>query len=230
MNAHMSWEALNDYCDGILAPAARAEAMRHLDSCDECRQTVARLRHTIGEAAASPATVEPPAEAWTAIRAEIERRKVVPLPPATAPSRRMPHVRLVAAGLLLVLASSAVTALLMRRQDTPQIATGGPDTMVVPARVVALPASLVQMERGYLATVNELTTTLNASRAKLAPETVRAVERSLRIIDDAIAEAREALLRDPASDVLRGVWSKNYEQKVDLLRRASARAGEVGTD
>jgi hypothetical protein len=98
------------------------------------------------------------------------------------------------------------------------------DTTVQSAQTFALPASLVQLERGYLETVGELTEALNASRGKLAPETVRAVERSLRVIDDAIAEARDALMRDPASALLRDLLSKNYQQKVDLLRRASARA------
>jgi hypothetical protein len=47
------------------------------------------------------------------------------------------------------------------------------------------------------------------------------LERTLRVIDEAIAEARAALAADPSNRTLLDVLSANYEQKVELLRRAS---------
>ena len=55
----------------------------------------------------------------------------------------------------------------------------------------------------------------------LAPSTVATVERSLRIADSAIAEARSALEQDPANRVLGELFVSNYERKIDLLRRAT---------
>lgn len=220
---HLTWEQLNDYADGAIAPDARAEAARHLDSCAECRDTVARLRSLLSTAKAVPAAIDPPADAWPAISGKIERGKVVTLPYALRPSSYGRPARLAVAAILLVVASSAVTVQVLRR-SAAQPNVGPTFTDAALPDTLALPASLVRMERGYLKTVDELTAALNESRAKLAPETVRVVERNLKIIDDAISEARAALSRDPASEVLRDVLSKNYQQKVDLLRRASVRA------
>jgi hypothetical protein len=50
---------------------------------------------------------------------------------------------------------------------------------------------------------------------------VATVERSLRIADSAIAEARDALERDPSNVVLERLFASNYERKIDLLRRAN---------
>jgi hypothetical protein len=55
----------------------------------------------------------------------------------------------------------------------------------------------------------------------LAPETVVQLRASLRTIDEAILEARNALARDPANRVLIEMLSASYRQKVDLLRRTT---------
>lgn len=220
MNGHASWETLNDYADDVLGTDVRNGVAQHLDGCSECRDALARLRGLLDAAGGLPESIEAPAEAWGVIRSAVENEKVVALPVTGARARPLSRMWLGAAAVLLVVASSATTALLMR-QSTPPV---GVVASVARPESVALPASLVSMERGYLATVNDLTAALNTSRSKLAPETVRSVERSLRVIDDAISEAREALLRDPASAVLRDMLSKVYAQKIDLLRRASGRS------
>jgi hypothetical protein len=50
---------------------------------------------------------------------------------------------------------------------------------------------------------------------------VETVERSLHVADAAIAEARDALARDPANGLLAEIFASNYERKIDLLRRAT---------
>ena len=57
--------------------------------------------------------------------------------------------------------------------------------------------------------------------ASLAPETVAQLKASLRTIDEAILEARNALARDPANRMLIEMLSGTYRQKVDLLRRTA---------
>jgi len=218
---HLDWPLLNDYADGTLAPAASAVAARHIDECAECRETLSRLRSVMGSAAAAR-TIDPPESAWDAVRGEIEQRKVVALgtPHAGGGGRSM--FRMATAAVALIAASSLVTALVMRRGEAPATpvasATGGAD-----AQLLALPGSMRNAERAYLATVDELTAVLDESRERLAPETVRALERSLAIIDEAIAEAREALLHDPANQLVRDLLRKGYEQKVDLLRRTASK-------
>jgi ABC-type sugar transport system ATPase subunit len=62
---------------------------------------------------------------------------------------------------------------------------------------------------------------LDQREASLAPETVAQLKSSLRTIDEAILEARNALARDPANKTLVEMLSGNYRQKVDLLRRTT---------
>jgi hypothetical protein len=136
--------------------------------------------------------------------------------------------RLAAAAVFLGVASSAVTVLVVNRTNTPAVTVSAqPPDGASGVRLVALPPELAATERGYLTTVDELTATLQESHALLAPETVQAVERSLRVIDAAIAEAREALLNDPSSLMVRDLLRRGYEQKVDLLRRTTARLLET---
>jgi hypothetical protein len=219
MSAHVSWETLNDYADNRLAPPERDAITHHLQGCEECRRTLARLRSVLASAKAAAASVEPPADAWQAIRAEIDLGKVVPLPSTARPARRVPWMR-VAAIAAVMLVTSATTVAIMNAKKQQTVVVAVPQDTGTPG---VIPVTVTAIDREYEENVRTLTATLEASRSKLAPETIEAVERNLKIIDEAIAEARDALLRDPASTHLRGMLSKNYQQKVDLLRRVSAR-------
>jgi anti-sigma factor RsiW len=219
MNDHLSWETLNDFVDGILAPDAKAKAEQHLQSCLACRDRLGELQATLAEVAQVARDAPPPDEVWPSLRAEIERRKVVALSGAlrseTAGGASRRRWTLAAAAVVLVAASSLVTALVMGRGRAPDIA------IVDTTATIALPVAVVNAERSYLATVKELTGALEAARPHLSPETVAIIERNLDVIDEAIAESRSALLRDPGNRVLLDVLAGTYRQKLDLLRRAA---------
>jgi hypothetical protein len=88
----------------------------------------------------------------------------------------------------------------------------------------ATPANLAAFtieENNYLRTAAMLQDLLDQQQASLAPETVAQLKASLRTIDEAILEARNALARDPANKMLVDMLSANYRQKVDLLRRTT---------
>lgn len=218
MTNHLPWDTLNDVIDGRVTTSDRAHVDAHLRDCAECRETVATLRTTIADADALPPDVLPPAALWTDIQRSIEAGKVTAIPTA-APARArgwwMTPRRMAVAAVGLVAASSALTAVVMRRQvPTPTIATHAPVVGV-------LPVQWQVAERGYLDSVSELREQLDAQRDRLRPATIATVEHSLAAIDAAIAEAREALIRDPASTTLSELLASNYRQKVDLLRRAT---------
>jgi hypothetical protein len=89
------------------------------------------------------------------------------------------------------------------------------------------PASLAQftvVESDYLRAVNDLSATLDAESDSLSPETIAKLRESLKIIDAAILEARNALAADPANRTLIRMLSTSYEQKVDLLKRTTEMA------
>jgi hypothetical protein len=82
-------------------------------------------------------------------------------------------------------------------------------------------AAFAVEENNYLRNVAVLQDLLDQQSASLAPETVAQLKSSLRTIDEAILEARNALARDPANKMLIEMLSGNYRQKVDLLRRTA---------
>ncbi len=66
--------------------------------------------------------------------------------------------------------------------------------------------------------VARLHAVIQTRRAELDPKTVAAIERSLAVIDTAIAQARGALAADPASRFLHGRLTDVLDKKVELLR------------
>jgi hypothetical protein len=76
----------------------------------------------------------------------------------------------------------------------------------------------------YDARVAELQHALDQGRGRLDTATVRVIEKNLRIIDDAIGEARRALAADPANQYLNVHLADTMRRKLELLRQASALA------
>ena len=189
-----------------------------------------RLAALQDAARALPREMEPPPDLLARVQGEIARRQVRPLSngrgtgatPRTAARRWM----LAAAALVLIGATSALTLMLARRGGAPATEyTAGSSVSVVPlgtspARTAAMFAALDQ----YDIAARELSAAMARKHGKLRPETVAAVDRSLRTIDDAIAEARAALATDPASGVVYELLLGMYRQKLDLLKRSAALA------
>jgi len=94
---------------------------------------------------------------------------------------------------------------------------GEPGDTTTPATLAAFTIE----ENNYLRTAAALQDLLDQQETALAPETVAQLKASLRTIDEAILEARNALARDPSNKLLIEMLSANYKQKVDLLRRST---------
>ena len=68
----------------------------------------------------------------------------------------------------------------------------------------------------------DLEKALKTGRGKLDASTIAIVEHNLEIIDQAINQAREALVGDPANTYLSSHLVEARRRKLDLLRRATA--------
>jgi hypothetical protein len=71
---------------------------------------------------------------------------------------------------------------------------------------------------------DEITTLRNAveaRRSQLDPATVTTIERNLRVIDNAIAQSRAALSKDPANRFLQDQLGRTLTKKTELLRTAA---------
>ena len=196
-----------------------------------------KLRDLINDVAALPKSVEPPADSWAKIRAGIEAGDMAGgSNDIELQSKRSARVMfwqrpvfLAAAAVILVAGSSAVTAIAINRR-----VNGGTPAIIgaAPAHIAATesdsgPASLAQftvVESDYLRAVNDLSATLDSEQGSLSPETIAKLRESIKVIDSAILEARNALAADPANRTLIHMLANSYEQKVDLLKRTTEMA------
>lgn len=213
MTQHLDDQSLSDLLDDALDAPARALADEHIAACDECFSRLQRMRVLVGHASSLPRTMPAPADEWRRVRARLDAHgsRLASISPWW--TRRSV---LLAAGLALVILSSGVTALFVG---------GGRDVAVQPEPIPATPAPLMPrlaaLEHEYATVTGDLERELAERKHALAPETIAAVERSLRTIDVAIAEARAALARDPGSETLARLLVAGHDQKVELLRHAT---------
>ncbi|MGI8499457.1 MAG: anti-sigma factor family protein [Gemmatimonadaceae bacterium] len=212
---------LDAFLDGALPPLERRSVEAHLAQCARCRAEAEGLKRIIARARALPPSVQPPRDLWPAVEAEMHGAVVESLPLRRDAGRFAWRLSsrpvLAAAALLLVALSSLVTWNITRAGRTSAAA-------VASAPVVAGAATLVELhgiERDYQLAAADLAATLEARRASLDPATVAVVEADLRLIDQAIREARAALIADPANEDLGHMLSTAYRHKLALLQQAT---------
>jgi len=214
---------LDDYVTGDLTEEARPSVEEHVAACALCNAEVESLKQILARAAELPKSIDPPADAWSNIRSAIGRdesavRANIPVSRSGIWQRR--YV-LAAAAILVAVLSSAGTALYMKGHYSGARSSG---EVANNSSAEATPATLAAFtleENNYLRTASMLQDLLDQQEASLAPETVAQLKASLRTIDEAILEARNALRRDPANKMLIEMLSASYRQKVDLLRRTT---------
>jgi anti-sigma-K factor RskA len=212
---------LDDYVTGELTEDARGPVADHIAACAICTEEVESLKGILARAAELPKAIEPPAGAWSNIRAAIERDKEAV---ATRPERsesfwRQPYTLAAAVVLAAILSSGGTVLYLNSRATSSDSArvTASSGNAAAPATFVAFTIE----ENTYLRNVAVLQDLLDRQEGALAPETVAQLKASLRTIDEAILEARNALARDPANKMLIEMLSGNYRQKMDLMRRTA---------
>jgi hypothetical protein len=211
MTEHLSFEQLCDFADDRLDTSSAGIAREHLATCAECAEQLTALRAVTTSAAALPKGITPPETLWADIR-----REIAPLDARRPWARSTPW--LAAAGLVIAVGSSALTYMVMRgNTNASPVAQTAPPQIEAPE----LPARLASNEVRYRRDIDVLQRTLAERRDSLAPSTVETIERSLRVADSAIAEARAALAHDPANEALVKLFASNYERKIDLLKRAA---------
>jgi hypothetical protein len=81
---------------------------------------------------------------------------------------------------------------------------------------------VTQIEEQYAGAISDLESLLREGQDKLDSATLRVIIDNLATIDEAIEQAREALLRDPAAAYLSELISVNMRRKLELLRDAAA--------
>ncbi|MBA3583407.1 MAG: zf-HC2 domain-containing protein [Gemmatimonadetes bacterium] len=210
-------ERLSEYLDGELAAAERADIEAHLAACAACAAVLADLQRVVGEARTLQ---DRPLEGdlWPAIAARLEPRArgAVVFPLERARRRFSFTLPQLAAAALAVIALS-VGAMWWARPSDP-VDAGTPER---PVSAVLVSNVGDAGDVSYAAAVAEMERVFAASKDRLDPETVRAVEANLAIIERAIEETREALASDPNSVYLHGHLADTQRRKIEVLRDAT---------
>jgi anti-sigma factor RsiW len=224
MNAHLE-EKLSALLDGELDGAELVAAESHLMECGRCQAELEELRG-IKRLAGALEDRPPARDLWVGIAARLRETNpaadpdVIPL----APRRRrvsfsVPQLAAAAVALMVLSAGGAggLALLLNRAADV------APGTSVVRPTAGMSFASLDKTAAAsgvatYDGAIRELETALATRRTRLDTATVRVIEQSLRLIDFAIGQAREALARDPDNLYLNNHLQDALGRKLDLLR------------
>ena len=215
-------DQLSDYLDGELTADEAAALEAHLRECTACNAVLNDLKRIVAQA--QHLEPRPPqADLWAGIERRIER--------VTPPRRVSFTLPQLAAAAALLIAVSAGTAIKFAAPAVPasvpvaQTAKDDPaqtEAAESNATIAVTPVGFSDAQ--YDAAVADLEKALKAGRGRLDKSTIEIVAHNLEIIDQAIAQAREALAGDPANSYLSGHLVEARRRKLDLLRRAAALA------
>jgi anti-sigma factor RsiW len=216
---HDQWtDRLSAYVDAELGPEERAELERHLASCQACRSSVARLSR-VKSWAAGYRGQPPRVDVWPRIEAAIRQRTGEHRVVRRGRQSRIPQVA--AAGLALAMVGAG--SWWLGRASAPPDASPPAVAGFEPVSGRASETAVLAAER-YTAAIVQLEQAL-LEQDGLDSVTIRVLRDKLLVIDRAIAEAREALARDPSSPYLADHYAGMMRTKLTLLRNAAAMRG-----
>ena len=137
-------------------------------------------------------------------------------PPTVGDTGRITPESAKAAPTVVATATDGAKSALPTSRQPEQAASGtttGPGVRLASAKPSA--------EQVYTTEIARLHTIVERRRGQLDPVTIGVIERNLKVIDDAIAQCKLALTKDPASRFLMESLNNALENKVQLLRTAT---------
>jgi hypothetical protein len=237
---------LGAWLEHELSTSDAAFMATHRAQCAACDALTRDLEQIVSQAAALP-PLSPPRDLWSGISSRLET-EVVPLPTATkqAPGAARWSVRqLSAAAAALVIVTAGVTWQFayraggdVARADSVRVAAATPvqrpdSSLVIPkadlvvgqpevaqAKLASNPAPMAP-EVTYEREITALRRIVNERFTELDSTTVNELRRNLDIIDQAIADSRKALAKDPKSAFVAQQLDRALQAKLDLMRKVA---------
>lgn len=242
-------EALADFLERALSEPARAAMEAHAVGCNDCGPLLADLRRLRIDAANLP-ELSPSRDLWSGIADRIEAPIVAfPGSPSVHGRRWGRYVSLGVAAAALIAVTATVTHRMDggpvdRLTGGPKVNSAQPANATASAPIVAAavdsgpavqrstgqPASpttqlasntKLSAEQTYNREITKLLVVYNQRRPDLDSTTVAIVKKNLKIIDEAIAQTKLALKRDPASEFLMESLNDAFDTKIQLLRKVA---------
>ena len=220
-------QALVDLVDGRLDGAEQRSVERHLEGCGNCRALVEDLR-SIRAAAFMLDRREPKADTWLKVQAAVAAEP--------APKGRLLEIGLsrkggvlagrtnwavwLGAAAALILATVIGLLPLMNRtepvhDDSAQVEPSNPAEVTVESVTAEFEAA----ERHYQKAIDDLQTIANKDTGELDPQLAAVLQKNLAVIDQQIAENREALKTQPSSVSAQSGLFEGLRTKVALLQQ-----------
>jgi len=233
MSEHLSTERMHDLLDELLPEAEAAVGRTHLEACARCRAEYDDLARIVAELGSLPTEAHAPEGLWAGIERRLEAEpastgreggaEVLSLSMAgrrRATRRRLSFTvpQLAAAAAVVALFSAGTVWVALSGgpgTDAPVVATQPEEELGPAARMAAAG------DAAYESAVVELEELVEANRDLMAPETVEALDASLRTIDEAMAAIRDALRKDPNSELLARLLVNQQRSKLRVLRQAA---------
>jgi hypothetical protein len=214
MTCHELDLRLDDWLDGTLTGEAAREVAEHLRGCENCRAEERRLRQLLAHAAALPRSVAPPRDLWPEIAEQLGSRWSW-----LGVRGFQPVLLAAAAAVALALAALVLIRVAPQSVRTVTMPSASPSAgTLVSAATVSDPV-LAAAEREYEEAARALLDALQRRHGTLPAEDLARVEANLQVIDRALAEVREALVKDPDNPELNRMLVATHRKKVDVLRR-----------
>lgn len=156
---------------------------------------------------------EPETDLWPEIAPRLAPRAV----PGTV---RVRWPTAIAAGLVIALGSAAGTFAVLRHRlaETPLAVSGA--TSGAPSTPVAFSPADATLERA----IEQLEVTLRSLQNRLDPESRQSLNRSLRLLDQAIADAQQQRRAEPDDPRAARYLTATLRKKLDVLRTVTVMA------
>lgn len=207
---------ISDRLDGTIAETQRAQLDAHLANCAACAELADDLATIHAEAASLP-TLTPSRDLWAGIEARLDTPVVSLDAHRRSPLARWSTRQAAAAAAVLIAVTAGGTWLVATR--TAPVAPLAASATTGRTELVS-----VADQKGiatYEGEIAKLHNIIETRRSELDSATVAVLEKNLKLIDQAIAESRAALIADPASAFLAGRLNRSYDTKLELLRSAA---------
>ncbi|MDJ0766851.1 MAG: zf-HC2 domain-containing protein [Myxococcota bacterium] len=220
-------KSLSEYLDGELDPEVASELESHLEECDDCRAAIVQLQSVVDWAESFPG-IKPDRDSWPSILGEIRDtdRAVIDIGQKRQ-ARQKPHWwkhPQALAAVFALIAVGLIGGFFIAGASRPRDQINAMIDLAQPAE--GLPVSTaIHAAQTYGPAIAELETVLLEGEGILDTSTVRVLREKLDIIDQAMREAREALVKDPNSGYLVDHYTGMMRKKLTVLRSVARRAG-----
>jgi len=233
MHCERYTDAIHELVDGTLGPIRRSELQIHLDQCEGCRALLQDLER-IRDLAASLDRPVVPNRVWLQVAGRLrqEGRLRQPAPAATL-SRRPYVLAAIAASLLLAVGASLFLLVPAVRGSRQQLATSQPAPGSAPSApdVQAATGDIAEefrlAQEHYQNGIAKLEEATKNYENAIDPQTAATIQKSMQVIDQAIADSSAGVRSEPTSMAARDSLFDALKRKVALLQDTIALMNEM---